>query len=55
MADESRIGLQIRFNGDIRAYDKWRDEWKATTKMIRLGASKRGIDLSKMEIVGKEK
>lgn len=55
MDNEPRIGLQIRFKGDIREYDKWKQEWAIATKQVRLNAARRGIDLSKMKIVEKVK
>lgn len=51
---EKRIGLQIRFKGDIQEYDKWKREWALATKMVRKNAKKKGINLATIEIRGRE-
>lgn len=47
---EKRIGLRTTFRGDIANYERWKEEWRIVTKLVRLNAAKAGKDLSEIEI-----
>lgn len=51
MAEDVRIGLRTRFRSDEAAYEKWKEEWRIVTNLIRLKAAKAGKDLSDIVIV----
>lgn len=50
MAEEVKIGLRTRFRGDLSAYEKWKEDWRIVTNMVRINASKTGIRLSDIKL-----
>lgn len=51
MAESVRIGLRTKFRGDLDDYERWKEEWRLVTEIIRLKAAQHGINLSNIAIV----
>lgn len=52
---EQETSLNSVFRNSREDCERWKEEWRLVTRMVRLNAARRGKDLSEIEIVKEER